>query len=294
MKKKIIYHNLNFNATPSITNQTIINNLSTLIMIEFAYKNLYDKDQQFKIIFLSGIVVAIFLNIFQPFGINNGGFCLKGILMVSGYGLMASIGLAAMVISSKVFKRLYYMHPILFGLSALVFISILVYSYFILIFSGNSINDSFVEVLLNTLIVGSVMLFLVKGVLGSSSENDDTNGQKIIIPSRYKTESGIQLLPDQMIMIEANGNYIMVYYLHESIVKKKMIRNTMKEAQQQCTGYQHLMRCHASFLINADYIMEMLKSNRNHYLHLTLMDKRIPVSQKYYRPLKNAIGLIRP
>lgn len=260
-------------------------------MITYAYRNLYEREMQYKIIFWSGIAVAIFLNVFQPFGINNGGFSLKGIMMVSGYGLITSIGLSVMIIFGKVFRKLYAVHPIVFCTISLAFITSLVFLYFKVVFSNVGNTDSFIELFLNTIIVGVFILLIFKGIFGNNQINEHHlfNGN-ITIQSNNKSETGIQLIPSKLVMIEAHGNYIMIYYLHRNEIKTKLIRNTMKEASKRCIQFPGMVRCHVSFIINSDHVIELINNKNSHCIILNYLEKSIPCSSKHYSSLKSLIG----
>lgn len=253
---------------------------------EYIYTHLFESEKRYQFITGAGLLVAIFLNVFQPFGINTGGFSFSGIAMVSGYGLMTTLGLMMVIKSKLIFQRLYHFHPIIFSLATILLISLFIFSYFKIIFSGSSPSDRFVIIYLNTLIMSVIILLLIKGLFGNINLQKKGISDTIIIPSKNKSQAGIQLSINHLIMIEACGNYILVYYLHDNVLKKKLIRNTLRHVEEISKTHLTLVRCHSSFLINTLYLLEIKKNLRKHSLLMDYVAQSIPISKRHLENVK--------
>lgn len=259
-------------------------------IVDYVYVSLYENGHKFRIIFGVGLIVAIFLNVFQPFGINNGGFSPKGILMVSGYGCATSMGLLLMVRFKNIFMQLYHIHVWLFTIISLFFISLLVFSYFKIIFSGSSSDDHYIEFLLNTSGVAILILWLIKGLLVNEYHPSEIPSSNLLIPSKNKSQSGLQLSIHNLIMIEAYGNYILVHYQHENTIKRMLIRNTMREVEELLRIYPTVIRCHSSFLINSNFLLTVKKNRRKYTLVIDHITHEIPVSKQHLSTVRKTIG----
>lgn len=211
--------------------------------------------------------------------------------MISGYGVVTSLGLLVLVVSGPIFKKLYFIHPWLFFGGSITTISVLAYTYFQVAFSGTGASESFMQILLNTLIVGIVILLLLKGIFMSHPQRKDHSTPEIIrIPSRNKSCNGIQVPASNLILVEASGNYISVYYLHDNDLQKKLIRNTMKNIEGLITHGNRLVRCHMSFIVNTDYVLETTRKNRRHFMKLRYISTKVPVSERYYPRINERLG----
>ena len=62
-------------------------------------------------------------------------------------------------------------------------------------------------------------------------------------------------------------------------VKGKIFRNKLKNIEEQSKGV--LQFCHRSYLVNGDYVTEILKEGHKQYLVLNTEDKKIPLSKSY-------------
>lgn len=95
----------------------------------------------------------------------------------------------------------------------------------------------------------------------------------------------IQLSPSQLIALSAANNYVMVYYLEEQALQKKLLRTTLKRLQSDVPG---LVQIHRSHLVNPDHFRAWKDNNT-----LILGTLELPVSKTYKAQLQ-AQGLFVP
>ena len=70
-----------------------------------------------------------------------------------------------------------------------------------------------------------------------------------------------------------------IYFLEDNVFKGKIFRNKLKNIEEQSKGV--LQFCHRSYLVNGDYVSEILKEGHKQYLVLNTEDKKIPLSKSY-------------
>ncbi len=90
--------------------------------------------------------------------------------------------------------------------------------------------------------------------------------------------------------VEAMQNYITVYHLHQGRIQKEVLRSTMAATEEQFAG-SPVLRCHRSYLVNADSIT-MVNGNAQG-LRLQLQDvegQEVPVSRPYIPKLRMLLG----
>ena len=87
-------------------------------------------------------------------------------------------------------------------------------------------------------------------------------------------------LSKDILMLESTDNYVSVYYVLENKVQRKLIRNTLKNLEN-LLGESSIIRSHRSFMVNLENIEFVQQNGKKLIVKVKLMNKRIPVSQKY-------------
>lgn len=88
-----------------------------------------------------------------------------------------------------------------------------------------------------------------------------------------------------ILCIEGADNYIAVYYLMNSAVKKELFRSTMKMAEEQLSGIEELVRCHKSYIINTTNVNQVSGNAQGYRLHIKGLEFSIPVSRAFPKSL---------
>ncbi|MCX6328902.1 MAG: LytTR family DNA-binding domain-containing protein [Bacteroidia bacterium] len=117
---------------------------------------------------------------------------------------------------------------------------------------------------------------------------EDYLNKSIEFISDNSTEK-LNLLIADVAFIKSADNYVEIVYKEGDNFKKKLIRNTLKNIEQQIKPYSNFIRCHRICIVNLYYI-EKLKSNYNDYwLTIKGYNEQIPVSRQYLLKIKEAI-----
>ena len=117
-------------------------------------------------------------------------------------------------------------------------------------------------------------------VPNSGSENSDEN-------SENPPAKAFDILLKDLIVIEAADNYCKFTFLSNGQIKTQMQRMRMKEAEQALEKHPQFMRCHRSFLVNAEMILAIQGNAQAYRLELRYLDGDIPVSRAFdVEPLK--------
>lgn len=86
-----------------------------------------------------------------------------------------------------------------------------------------------------------------------------------------------------ILYIEAQENYVRIYYMDADQVKSYQLRATMKKLEESLTS-NDLIRCHRSYFINPSHI-HALRKDKDNYIYAEIDDlahTAIPISKKYY------------
>lgn len=257
-----------------------------------------------------GIFITLFLFIFQVGGIHNASR--------EYFWICANFGLITIVVSLIYDFVVGYIFKIdrnaptwtlkkwiIYMFILLISITLANYAYFLSINNLNSMSlHSFLQIATYTLAVG-IFPVVFSGLLIQINANKKNQLQAAVLqpnfPKKEIHEEIIELTSNNksdnlqtpiknIFFLEAMQNYVSVSYLKEGKVKKEMLRNTIKNIEEQLQGTP-LIRCHRSFIVNSDLIENLKGNAQGLKLELkNLKEIEIPVSRKYIPILKEKIS----
>lgn len=134
------------------------------------------------------------------------------------------------------------------------------------------------------------LLVLEKKLIQKQIEKyeEDLLNKSIEFISENTTEN-FSLLIAEVAYIKSADNYVEIVYKEDNTFKKKLIRNTLKNIEQQIKQYSNFLRCHRICIVNIHYIEKLNRDNNNHWLTIKGFNEQIPVSRQYLLKLKEAL-----
>jgi DNA-binding LytR/AlgR family response regulator len=103
------------------------------------------------------------------------------------------------------------------------------------------------------------------------------------------SSENLSLLIADVAFIKSADNYVEITYKEGDSFKKKLIRNTLKNIEQQIGQYSNFIRCHRICLVNMHYVEKLNTSYSNHWLTIIGYHEQIPVSRQYLLKLKESL-----
>lgn len=103
------------------------------------------------------------------------------------------------------------------------------------------------------------------------------------------TKESVGIRPDELLYLEACGNYVQVNYYREGTVCRKIIRTTLKQMEDVLQPYPNLLRCHRAFLVNIERVREAKGNSQGYRLKLLETPVEIPVSRAYTSAVREHI-----
>jgi DNA-binding LytR/AlgR family response regulator len=117
---------------------------------------------------------------------------------------------------------------------------------------------------------------------------DDYLNKSIEFISENGTETYSLTIAD-VIFIRSADNYVEIIHQETGTIRKKLIRNTLKNIERQIKPYSNFIRCHRICIVNMHYIEKLNKSYNTHWVSLKKTDEKIPVSRQYLLKLKDIV-----
>jgi len=270
-------------------------------------------DRSWKIILAMGLFISFFLVSFEPFGLSS--FHNKYLLYFEiGYGAVTSLTLllnhfALSIIFRKkydaskwtVIKQIIWQIWVLFSIGFANFL----YSSFFFYFANNF--KAFYYYQLYTLSVGIIPVVLIT-VLNQNrmlAENlriandynidfesktiNELKEEKVCLMAENNKDK-LEVNSSDLIYITSTGNYIQVFYQKGKELKSILLRNTLKQAEDQLKNNHFMIKCHRAFLVNRNKIIRIKGNSQGLRLILDCTDEEIPVSRNLSKSLINIIN----
>lgn len=255
-----------------------------------------------KLAFAIGGFIALFLLIFQPFGLEEIPSSYKP-WMISVYGGITFI--AILVFQQGIMRAFpnFFREQdwttgkeIVENLSILLLIAIGNFYYTYWIGGIRPTLIGFLFLFFATVLVGifpvATLIFVhytnslrrnlreaqaLDVSLQSKSREKPTT--QVTISSQYK-EDNLSLAPEQLLWISAADNYVEVNYVVNSKHHKKLIRNSLSNLEKEC--YPHgILRTHRSYLANIHKAIHIQGNAQGYRLKVEDSIETVPLSRKY-------------
>jgi len=270
--------------------------------------------RSWKIILAMGLFISFFLVLFEPFGLSS--FQNKYRLYYEiGYGVVTSLTLLVHYfafpflfqkefIDSKwtVKKQIVWQIWILFSIGFANFL----YSSFFFHFLNNI--KAFLYYQFYTLSVGIIPVvvitvwnnnrLLARNLKIANAYNTDFAANTTSLPREEKvclmaenSKDKLDVNSSDLIYITSTGNYIQVFYQTEKNLKSILLRNTLKQAEDQLKENHFMIKCHRAFLVNKNKIVQVKGNSQGLRLVLEGTEEEIPISRNLS---KNLMDIINP
>lgn len=119
----------------------------------------------------------------------------------------------------------------------------------------------------------------------------ETDGTGQVLTFGGGTKDVLEVEADSFLYAEAEGNYINVVYRSEASgkVERKLLRTTMKQAEEAIADCTFIVRCHRAFLVNVKRVVKVDGNSQGYRLKLDGCEDEIPVSRAYAKEVKTLI-----
>lgn len=130
---------------------------------------------------------------------------------------------------------------------------------------------------------------LLNEQLLKSQESANVTQPSSCITLTGTTSETLTLPVSDLLYVEAVGNYMKVFYLHEGQVHNDMLRTTSKQMEDKLQPYPMIVRCHRAFLVNLGQVEQIVSKSGTMQLLIKHSHEFIPVSRSNMAQIKAAI-----
>lgn len=267
-------------------------------------------DRPWLTVILVTVIVVLILSLFEPFGYS-------GHIKVLLWFILATVVCSSLVFVffPKIFKRFYSTNRWTVGktlLSYLVLIilmglSVTSLNYFVFIkHPPENYFPVFLTDMFASLTIGMIPLCIITFIIQNRALKRNLNEAEVInkalaervIPDT--TEEGVITLtgstkesltarPENILFIEATGNYVNVHYKQDNKIGYKLLRTTIKQVEETLQDQPVFVRCHRTFIVNIQKIYNVTGNAQGYKLSLYDTPEEIPVSRTYLKSLQDIL-----
>lgn len=116
----------------------------------------------------------------------------------------------------------------------------------------------------------------------------DSLPKSIVFTSDNATDT-LTLHVSDVTLIKSADNYVEIAFMENKLIKKKLIRNTLKNVEQLTKPYPTFVRCHRICIVNTLYIEKLNKRFNNYWITIKGLEEQVPVSRQYLLKLKESL-----
>lgn len=117
-----------------------------------------------------------------------------------------------------------------------------------------------------------------------------TNKKEDITLTASNSKEQLSFNINELIFINSDGNYACFHLKDSETIKEKILRKQLTTLEKDFRKYKNIIRCHRSFMINTNYVINVTGNARGYYLHFKEPKKQIPVSRKFKK--KDLIAML--
>ena len=262
----------------------------------------------FREAFITGAPVALFLIIFQPFGLDFKFFSMVT-LYVSTFGLITSF---AVICSKLVFRQIFKKYDETkwtvgkaISTQILIVLSVSIFNYFyvVALFDGMSASwIVFAMMIKYTLMVAfapitALILFRYHRLLKQYStaatftkieqkeniktqviDNKDFINEKILLIAENEKDT-FEIDIKKLLFIESTDNYVTIHQIEGQRVQKTILRSTLTRVSSQINA-PNIRKIHRSYIANFDKVISISGNAQGYKLHFAELDFQIPVARQ--------------
>lgn len=270
-------------------------------------------ESKWRITILISLFIALFLIIFQPFGINLFESKQK-ILILAGYGFITFIALVINLIVIENFFRSFFAEKNWTLWKEFIWLIWIIFTiglgnalYTFYVFDNMKFNlqglaafqliTFMVSLFPITVLIISKQKYLLNKNLGTATDLNKkieqpktTSANNQVIHFYAENEKDyIEFGINDFFFIESSGNYIEIHFLKDSKIIRKTFRSTLKRAMEFFKTNPEIIQCHRAFVVNSAKVTNAKGNSQGLILQLENCDYDVPVSRNYVDLVRNQI-----
>lgn len=252
-----------------------------------------------------GAFTYLFLLTYQPFRATE--IPNHQALFLAGFGAMVMLGLACnYFLLPKIFPSLFVAErwqvkrEIAYLAWSFLLIALLNFSYNFIVGHDFAPQFNFLEFFGISFSIGifplTAMIFLVEIYLNRRNQETAKSINAYMKPElnpisiemiRLEPETiraeAVELPLDDFLFARSDNNYSTIFFRSGDMVKRQLLRLSLKKMESQLAAHPAIVRCHRSYIVNRNNVVKVSGNARSLLLHLEGFEDTVPVSRSLSR-----------
>jgi DNA-binding LytR/AlgR family response regulator len=119
------------------------------------------------------------------------------------------------------------------------------------------------------------------------ARSDPNHGKRLISIESNNLNESLELPVKSLFYIASADNYVDVCYLNNDVIKRKLLRNTLRNIDMNFSNIPEIIRCHKSYIVNTMNVESIRGNSAGYKLLLRGVDFSIPLSRRYNESILN-------
>lgn len=113
--------------------------------------------------------------------------------------------------------------------------------------------------------------------------NRPTNNNETITLTGKNMDNRLVFNVSDLIYIKAEENYCFIFFKKNGRIHRRFFRSSLSALYEQVKGpdRRNIVRCHRTYIVNLDHVLEMHGNSRGYHLQLKYDNAEIPVSRNF-------------
>jgi DNA-binding LytR/AlgR family response regulator len=269
---------------------------------------LTDRKNTIHQLIFTSVFALVFINLYSPFGVNTWYnftqlqlFFYSSLVIIAGLLIIAISRIIMYHVSKR--KKISFGNYILWIAAEIVSLAaIYVLLQYFLISPPQDLVNSYKESLKVTMLV-LLLPYTISYLYFSWKEKNakllqltslkETESAHLPLHIAFKDEKGelrFSLKNQDLLFLEAADNYVKIYYLDGKLVHTFMIRNRLKNFENELIEWG-IIRCHRSYMVNFSRVKIVRREKDGLVLEIDSPSNiSLPISEKYTKEVLRAFS----
>ncbi len=264
-----------------------------------------------QLILFTAAFSLIFINVYEPFGVNVWFKITRWQLLLYS-SLITLTGVLVVVLSRIIMyylshrMRLNYGQYFVWVLAEIIFMAMFYALYIKRILHDQRFFPDLIKLCIQNTALLLLLPYSVTWLYFSWKEKnleiaEMAHGMAVSDPTKlmipFNDEKGVlrfSVKMENLLYLEASDNYVSIYYLNKEKVARFMLRNTLKNLEDDLKGTE-MVRCHRSYMVNYEKVKIIRREKDGVRLELDLPSAiDLPVTKTYMENVMKAFSHFSP
>ena len=118
-------------------------------------------------------------------------------------------------------------------------------------------------------------------MLESKEDTEIKKVEKTVVLNSNNRSDEFSILASNIVYFKSDDNYVNIYFLNKGTISKRLMRITLSQIEKQLIGFDQIIRCHRSYIVNLDRVNYIKGNSQKYVFFLNDLSIKIPISKTF-------------